>query len=111
MTEYFDTSRVHDDPSAWDARAQQVVTAIECRRNGIDALGGAPAAWLAAGLLLAASIVLAFAPSPFRPRATSADWVAVIAPSDASSRAIVLPDRPPALGALLLTNALERGTR
>ena len=104
----FDTRQVRDDDARWDARAVQVAraAALASRRPGLDFLGHARAAGIAASLAAAAAVVILAMP---RPQAAAADFgtqlTAAIGPTDATGQAMATSPAPPSVGALLLGGA------
>lgn len=110
MPELFDTSQVRDDAGHWDALAERVAAgaARESNEGGFDWFSHSRASWVAASLLLAAALASMVLPAEnSSARSFSAEWAQALAPADAVARAIILPDRPPAIGALLLSGQGE----
>ena len=105
MPDLFDASQVPDDGAHWDALAERVAAnaARESEGSGFDWFAQSRASWVAASLLLAAALAFGVLPAG-DPSASSlsAVWAEALAPADDVGRAIILPDRPPAIGALLL---------
>jgi len=105
VTNRFATSRIRDDAGHWDARAEQVAADVvrELNRGGFEWLGNSRRMWVAACLLMLVAL-LSVVSSGVIPVAqgVATELTNALAPVDDIGRAIVLPDRPPAIGALLL---------
>jgi len=106
MPEFFDTTRVPDDPEHWDALAERVAaTAARApKRSGVDWLASSRAGWVAASLLLLAAWALMMPTESSSARSFSGEWAQALAPRDDVGKAIMVRDRPPAIGALLLAD-------
>jgi hypothetical protein len=105
VPDLFDTTRVRDDPKHWDALAERVAANAvrESERGGFDWLARSRVGWVAACILLAVALLSTM----LRRESSSgtsrrAEWRRVLAPADDVGKAIVLPEGPPAIGALLL---------
>lgn len=105
MPDLFDTSEIRDDAGHWDALAERVVAdaAREPIASGFDWFAHSRASWVATALLLAAALAFIVLPDE-NSSATrfSAEWAQVLTPADDLGKAIILPDGPPSIGALLL---------
>jgi hypothetical protein len=105
MSDLFDTTHVRDDPAHWDALTERVAAnaARESKGGGFEWLAQSRAGWVTASLLLAAAL-LSMLSSAEKSSATSrsTEWAPALAPADDVGRAMLLPDGPPAIGALLL---------
>src|SRR5207247_2075946 len=111
MPDFFDTTSVRDEPEHWDAIAERVagIAARKSTRSSVEWLAHSRAGWISAGLLLSAALLSIFAAGENASAASrDAEWAQLLAPADEVGRAIVLPDRPPPIGALLLNG---RGVR
>jgi len=105
MSDLFDTSQVRDDAAHWDALAERVAAdaARESKEGGFAWFANSRASWVAASLLLAAALgFMALPAETSSARRFTADWAQALAPADDVGRAIILPDGPPAIGALVL---------
>jgi hypothetical protein len=107
MPDLFDTSQVLDDAAHWDALAERVAAdaareSIRGGGGGLDWFAHSRASWVAASLLLAAALAFIVLPAEDSSASSfSAVWVEALAPADDVGRAIILPDGPPVIGALL----------
>lgn len=105
MPDLFDTHQVPDDAAHWDALAERVAAdaARESKGSGLDWFAHSRASWVAASFLLAAALAFIVLPADDSSASGfSAVWAEALAPEDDVGRAIILPDGPPAIGALLL---------
>jgi hypothetical protein len=105
MPDLFDTSQVPDDAAHWDAQAERVAADAtrESTRGGFDWFAQSRASWVAGSLLLATALAFGLLPADDSSESSfSAVWAEALAPADDVGRAIILPDGPPAIGALLL---------
>ena len=99
--ELFDTKFVPDDAAYWDALAVRVASRAErSTASAFDWFSRSRAGVVAASLLVAAALILVLMPAA---RTVSDDWNAPLAPADGLARAIMSPDRPPPIGALLVS--------
>jgi hypothetical protein len=110
MSDLFDTSKIRDQPEYWDALAERVTAHAVRSTSAFGQIAESRAGWVAAGLAVAAAIVLMLLP-PNTPADAGASWTAALAPSDAVGKAITSPDRPPNIGALLLGDQTTGGAR
>ncbi len=113
MPDLFDTTQVRDDAGHWDALAERVVTEAtrEAPVGGFDWFAHSRASWVAASLLLAAALAFTMLPAEdSSARSFNAEWAQALAPADDVGRAIILPEDPPDIGALLL-GGQGRGVR
>jgi len=109
MPDLFDTAFVRDETEHWDSLAKRVAanTIRQSKRDGFAWLARSHAVWVAASLLLAVALMSMLARTDkSSERSGSVEWRELLAPADDVGRAIVLPNAPPAIGALLLD---ERG--
>jgi hypothetical protein len=104
MPEFFDTSRVADDPEHWNALAERIaVTAASAsKRSSVDWLATSRAAWVAASLLLVGAWALLAPTERSAEKTVTDDWTQALAPTDDVGKAMIVRDSPPAIGALLL---------
>jgi hypothetical protein len=111
MPEFFDTTRVADDPEHWNALAERMAAtaARASKRGGIDWLSTSRAGWVAASLLLIAALALMTPAESSSAKSFSEEWAQALAPADDVGKAIIVRDRPPAIGALLLADPREGG--
>lgn len=101
MSDLFDTSKIRDQPEYWDALAERVTAHALRPTSTFGQIAESRAGWVAAGLAVAAAIVLLLLPA--NPSAdVGVQWTAALAPTDGVGKAVTSPDRPPAIGALLL---------
>jgi hypothetical protein len=113
MSDLFDTSQIRDDAAHWDALAERVAAnaARESIESGFDWFAHSRTSWVAASLLLAAALAFMVLPAEnTSARRFTAAWTQALAPADNVGRAIILQERPPAIGALLLAGQ-GRGVR
>jgi hypothetical protein len=106
MTELFNTRDVRDDPEHWDALANRVAATAVLRSKEKSSFGWfahSRASWAAASVLLAAALTFMVLVTR---RASlsdfSVDWGQALGPTDQVGKTMILRDRPPALGALLI---------
>jgi hypothetical protein len=101
---------IRDDPDYWDALAGRVAAAAAggTATSGFDWLARSRAAWVAASLVAVAVVVITRLPAD-EPSAASfrTALVEVSTPSDDAGTTIVLRDRPPAIGVLLISGGAE----
>ncbi len=105
MSNFFDTSTLPDESEHWDEIAERVarIAARNSKGSSVEWLAHSRAGWISAGLLLSAALVSIFSQAENASSASrGAEWAQLLAPADEVGRAIVLPDRPPPIGALLL---------
>jgi hypothetical protein len=105
MPDLFDTRQISDDTRHWDALAERIAAdaARESKGGGFEWFAHSRASWVAASLLLAAAVAFTvLSAEDSSARSFSAVWAQALAPADDVGRAIILPDGPPAIGALLL---------
>lgn len=108
MSDLFDTAQVRDDPGHWDALADRITAnaARGSKGSGFDWLARSRAGWVAASLLLAASLsFMVLSDEDSSAASLGAEWAQALAPADDVGKAIVLRDGPPAIGALLLDDS------
>lgn len=105
MSEFIDTIQVRDDAEHWDALAERIAATAsrDSKSSSLDWLANSRASWIAASLLLLAAwaslMIQAESPSA---GSSSGEWAQALAPADDIGKAIIVRDRPPAIGALLL---------
>ena len=107
MRDLFDTRQVRDDAAHWYALAERVAAnaAHEAKGSGFDWFANSRVSWVAASLLLAAALAFMGRPTEdSSARTFIAAWARALAPADDVGRAISLPDGPPAVGVLLLSD-------
>jgi hypothetical protein len=105
MADLFDTSQVPDDAAHWDALAARVAAGAVRVSPGdsFTWFADSRAGWLAAGLLLAAALLSRTLPDDDASAGSvTSDWTEALAPVDDVGRALMVPNGPPAIGALLL---------
>ena len=111
MPDLFDTTRIADNDAHWEALARRVAKHAMRRSNAssVDWLTHRRAGVVAACLLLVASLfsLIGSANGPSTATLTTISTQA-LAPIDDAGEAIVLRDRPPAIGALLLSSGPTR---
>ena len=106
LTDLFDTSLMPDDSAHWDELAERVTAKAAHGSEGLGfgAFVHSHASWLAASLLLAAALAFVVLPAKkYSASSFTEEWAAALAPSDDVGRAIVLPERPPAIDVLMLS--------
>ena len=104
MPELFDTRGVRDDPTHWDAFALRVAqnAARGPGRGAFEWLAQSRAGWIAASLLVAASL-FSMAWASRNARTTGGfEWVEVVAPGDDVGRQMAVSETPPAVSSLLV---------
>ncbi len=103
LTNLLATTRIRDDAGYWDARAEQIAANVVRHRGGFEWLANSRRTWVAASLLLVAALLSVFSSgdSPSA-RRSETELTKALAPVDDVGRAIILPDRPPPIGTLLL---------
>lgn len=106
-----DTTDTLDNGRHWDEVTARIVARATARRTGLGWLAQSNARWAATIALAAACVLLAISSSGSTPSDATRGWASVIAPNDAAFRAVVLRDRPPAIGGLLLAQSLSGGRR
>lgn len=106
MPEFFDTTRIADDPEQWNALAERIAeTAARASKRGtVDWLATSRAGWVAASLLLVAAWALMTPTKSSFAKTFPAEWVQALAPADEVGKTIIVRNSPPPIGALLLTN-------
>jgi hypothetical protein len=111
MPEFFDTSRIADDPEQWNALAERVAetAARVSKRSSVDWLATSRAGWIAASLLLVAAWALMTPRESSSATTFTGEWVQALAPADDVGKTIIVRDRPPAIGALLLGDRRRSG--
>lgn len=104
MSDLFDTTSVRDDPVDWDALAQRVAAnaAHESRGGAFEWLAQSRAGWIAASLLLAASLFAMARASKDPAKTGGSEWVEVVAPGDDVGRQMAVSETPPAVSSLLV---------
>jgi len=100
MTEFFDTSRVPDDPEYWDGFAARV--AARARQDGFARLATRPAAWAAALFLVTGAGLLVFAASRDNRPDLGREIAQALAPADFPGGSLVAD---PAVGVMLFEAA------
>lgn len=105
MPEFFDTSRIADDPEKWNALAERIAetAARASKRSIVDWLATSRAGWVAASLLLVAAWALMPTESSSA-RIFTREWQQALTPADDVTKMIIVRDTPPPIGALLLAN-------
>src|SRR2546422_11385140 len=105
MSDLFDTSALRDESEHWDEIAERVarIATRKSKGSSVEWLAHSRAGWISACLLLSAALLSIFSEGENASAASrGAEWAQLLAPADEAGRAIVLPDRPPPIGALLL---------
>ena len=104
MSELFDTRSVADEPAHWDALALRVAenAARESGRGTFGWLAQSRAGWIAASLLLAASLFSIAWTSRDAAKTGGSEWVEVVAPGDDVGRQMAVSETPPAVSSLLV---------
>jgi len=107
MTDLLATIGIRDDPGHWDASAERVAAKVarESHRGGFEWLASSRSTWVAACFLLIVALVsvLSSGEGPLAQR-PGMELTKALAPVDDVGRAIILPDRPPPIGTLLLSD-------
>jgi hypothetical protein len=112
MTNLFDTSCVRDEAGHWNEIAERIagIAARKSKASSAEWLAHSRAGWISACLLLSAALLSIFTQTEKASAARrGAEWAELLAPADEVGKGIVLPDRPPSIGALLLDE--RRGMR
>lgn len=112
MPEYFNTSRVADNPDHWNELAERIASTVAyaTKRSSIDWLATPRAGWVAASLLLVGAWALLTPTESSSPKTFTNEWAQALSPTDDVGKAIIVHDSPPAIGALLLGDR-SRGER
>jgi hypothetical protein len=112
MPNFFDTRFVRDEAEHWDEIAQRVagIAARKSKVSSAEWLAHSRAGWISACLLLSVALLSIFAQTEKASAASrGAEWAQLLSPADEVGKGMVLPDRPPPIGALLLDE--RRGVR
>jgi hypothetical protein len=112
MTDLFDTSCVRDEGEHWDEIAERVagIAARKSNASSAEWLAHSRAGWISACLLLSVALLSIFTQTEKASAASRrAAWAQLLSPADEVGKGMVLPDRPPPIGALLLDE--RRGVR
>jgi hypothetical protein len=104
MSDLFDTTQVRDDAAHWDDLAERVAAHAARRSNesSFAWLAHSRTSWVAASLLLAGALTVMVLSTDNSVSSFSTRWTQAFAPADSVGGAMILPDGPPAIGALLL---------
>lgn len=111
MPDLFDTSAIRDEPGYWDAQAVRVTAHATRRSRELEWLAGAGARWVAASLLLAASLALSLFPRGVAGVGIPGGLELTFSPLDSVGRVLTSRDAPPSIVALLLADTRSRSGR
>ena len=103
MPEFPETSGIPDDSRHWDALAKRAAASARNSESGLYWLATARGAWVASSLLVAVGLIASLS-SLSKPSDVNSfgQLTTSLAPEDTVGEAIVLGDRPPDIGTLLL---------
>lgn len=103
MPEFPETSGIPDDSRHWDALTERAVASARDSESGLYWLATARGAWIASTLLVAVGLIASLSPISQPSDVNSFGQLKTnVAPDDTVGEAIVLGDKPPDIGTLLL---------
>lgn len=103
MPEFSRTPGISDDDEHWDALAQRIAVSARGTESGLYWLATARGAWVASSLLAAVGLIASLSSINKPADASSPGQLsAMLAPGDKVGETIVLSDKPPDIGMLLL---------
>jgi hypothetical protein len=111
MPDLFDTSAIRDEAEYWDALATRVAAHTSRRARELEWLAGARAGWVAASLLLAASLALFLLPRGLAGVGITGGLELTFSPQDSVGRVLASRDAPPSIAALFLADPLSGSGR
>src|SRR5215831_6176926 len=108
MNELGDAREITDTPEHWASLAERIASRAIRASNGIEWLAHSRTGWMAACVVLAASIGFVVSePSRSTASLRQDEWIGALTPRGETAQAMLTRDQPPSLGSLAFPSSAE----